>query len=127
MDELNKRKLILLHDGEIALFQQSEIAVAIQAADKAPAVFRPVRELFLNAVTHAVALLVGLVSDQLLIVVNENHACNRPGFLIFDADIVVIRDVEPVGNTHEGDVLVFIVVPDHIAVYPVTPVIHGKQ
>ena len=127
MDQLNNRKLLFLHVGEIALFQEGKIAVTIQAADKTFAVFRPAHELFLNAVTHAVALFVRLVPDQFLVVVNEDNTGNRTGFLILNADIVIIRNIKPVSDAHEGDVFILVIMPDHVAVHTVSPVVQGKK
>ncbi len=77
----------------------------------------PLAQRVKNVIADVVDHTLGLVAAQLLHVVDDDDAGDGAGGLVLQADIVVFRDVHPVGGAHEGLALSPFVRADEIAVH----------
>ena len=124
----------LLNDGEFlrlqllkaAALEHDEVSVALVAADDGLVILAPLVELVLDGVADIVFDAVGLVLDQLVHIVDDQHAGDGAGVFVLHADVVVLGHVHPVGDAHEGAV-VPVLGADDVAVYLVLAAVHGQQ
>ena len=114
----------LLDDGEfsflerveIAPLEHEDIAVAVIAPQDRLALVRPLGQLVVDRVAQVVLDALGLVLRQLVEIVDHDHAGDRAAVFKFDADAVILGDVDPIGDAHEGALLVGVLRTDDVAV-----------
>ena len=127
MHILYDRELIFLLFFKVLPLKQHEISVAVVAAQNSGKLPAPLVELILNRVADVVFYSVGLVFAHLIEVVNDNDAGDRPRLFILDADIVIFRDIHPVGNTHESVAVLFAFRADEVSVQLIFSAAYLKQ
>ena len=118
MDLLGDFEFLFLELFQVLVLHQKQIAVAVIAAQEAVEVRAPVAELVFDGVAQIILDTVGLVLHQLVHVVNDDDAGHGAAVFVFDADVVVIRHIHPVGDAHEdaAAALRFLVGVDETAV-----------
>ena len=99
---LRDGELVPLHLFQILLLEHDQIAVAVVAAQDRVVAAAPVVQQILHRVADLVLDALVVVAAHLVEIVNDDDRRDGTGVLVAQADIVVLGDVDPIGDAHEG-------------------------
>ena len=101
VDLLGDAEFFLPHDVHVSLFEHDEITVPVVAAEDAVEAIAPVVELILHLVPQVIPGPLRQILAKLVQIIDHNDPRDGAGLLILQADIVILRDVQPVGDAQE--------------------------
>ena len=124
---LGDLELAGLEPLKVPPLHQDNVPVAVIAAQDAVKGRAPLAELVLHRVAYIVLYTLRLVLCKLLKVIDDDDSRDRAAVLILDADVVIVRDVHPVGYAHERAFLLILIGADDVAVQLIFPAAYLKQ
>ena len=127
MHLLGDLELAGLEPLKVAPLHQDDVPVTVIAAQDAVKGRAPLTELVLHRVTYIVLYTLRLVLGKLFKVIDDDDTSDRAAVLILDADVVIVRDVHPVGYAHERALFLILIGTDDVAVQLILPAAYLKQ
>ena len=118
-----------LHGRQPALLEYEDVPVPVVASQETVLAVAPLGDTVLHGVAQVVLYAVRVVFHQLVVVVYDDGGDDGAGLLVFDADVVVLRDVHPVGYAHIAVAWLGALLrgADDVAVYLILAPAHGQQ
>ena len=127
MHLLGDLELAGLEPLKVAPLHQDDVPVAVIAAQDAVKGRAPLAELVLHRVADIVLYALRLVLGEFFEVIDDDDARDRAAVLVLDADVVIVRDVHPVGYAHERALFLILIGADDVAVQLIFPIAYLKQ
>ena len=115
MHLLIDRELVFAHLINVFLLKDDQISVSVIAAQNAVILSAPVLQPVLDGISNFILHAIGIVSRHFFQIVDDDYTRYRPALLIEDSGVVIVRDIHPVGDSHDRAVFLILLRADQVA------------